>query len=265
MGLEVHEHISAINLAGELLVAAAEDAGLETAVPSCPGWRVRDLLAHMGGVHRWATSYIECGRPAEATEEEERAYFAAPPDSELLAWSRDGYQGLVAALGSAGAGLGCWTFLPAPTPLAFWARRQAHETSIHAVDAELAAGRAPMPFGAGFAVDGIDELVNGFFARPGRGPRSEVPASLGVVADDVGERRSWVIQYGPEGAVRPGSVQVRHCELVGPASDLYLLLWNRARLDQVSVALPDMSARVKVKGKRDIFDLWQSKARVRWG
>lgn len=33
----------------------------------------------------------------------------------------------------------CWTFLDAPSPLAFWARRQAHETAIHRADAQLAA------------------------------------------------------------------------------------------------------------------------------
>ena len=243
-------------------MAAAQDAGLGTAVPSCPEWCVRDLLAHMGGVHRWATSYIETGRSGEVSDEEEREYFAAPSHDELLVWSRDAYQRLVAALGSADAGLQCWTFLPAPTPLAFWARRQAHETTVHAVDAQLAAGRVPVPFPVGFAVDGIDELVNGFFARPGRGPRCESPASLGVVATDVAEGGRWVVQYGSDGVVHPGREQVRHCELAGPAWDLYLLLWNRAGLG--AMALPDLSDRVRAEGGRDIFDLWQSKARIKW-
>ena len=44
----------------------------------------------------------------------------------------------------------CWTFLPAPSPLAFWARRQAHETAIHRADAQLAAGPVT-PFAADFA------------------------------------------------------------------------------------------------------------------
>ena len=32
----------------------------------------------------------------------------------------------------------CFAFLPAPSPLAFWARRQAHETGIHRADVESA-------------------------------------------------------------------------------------------------------------------------------
>ena len=56
------------------------------------------------------------------------------------AGSRQGCADLVAALAAAPDDLECWTFLPAPSPRAMWARRQAHETAIHRVDAELAAG-----------------------------------------------------------------------------------------------------------------------------
>ena len=43
----------------------------------------------------------------------------------------------------------CWTFLPAPSPRAMWARRQAHETAIHRVDAQLAAGLPVSPWSPG--------------------------------------------------------------------------------------------------------------------
>ena len=43
-------------------------------------------------------------------------------------------------LRSAPADLDCFTFLPAESARHFWARRQAHETAIHRVDAENAAG-----------------------------------------------------------------------------------------------------------------------------
>ena len=66
-----------------------------------------------------------------------------PPDAELAAGSRQGCAALADALAAAPADLECWTFLRAPSPLAMWARRQAHETAIHRVDAELAAGAAP--------------------------------------------------------------------------------------------------------------------------
>ncbi|HEV2311062.1 MAG TPA: maleylpyruvate isomerase N-terminal domain-containing protein, partial [Acidimicrobiia bacterium] len=40
------------------LVAAAERAGLDARVPSCPDWDVAALLAHIGRVHRWAAGNI---------------------------------------------------------------------------------------------------------------------------------------------------------------------------------------------------------------
>jgi len=46
-------------------------------------------------------------------------------------------------LASAPPDLDCLTFLAAPSPLAMWARRQAHETAIHRVDAESPAARSP--------------------------------------------------------------------------------------------------------------------------
>ena len=46
---------------------------------------------------------------------------------------------LIEALDSASPDLEAWTFLPAPSPLAMLARRQAHETAIHRYDAESAA------------------------------------------------------------------------------------------------------------------------------
>src|SRR6204780_1534249 len=68
----------------------------------------------------------------------------------------------------------CCGFLDAPSPLAFWARRQAHEPAIHRADAESAAGDVT-PFPAVFAADGIDELLVCFASRGGvPGPQDQV-------------------------------------------------------------------------------------------
>ena len=100
------------------------------------------------------------------------------------------------ALASAPADLETWTFLDAPTPLAFWARRQAHETAIHRVDAESAAGDVT-GFPSGFAADGIDELLLRFVGRPGRPLPVETPRSMVVRALDV--PRSWRVTFAPSG------------------------------------------------------------------
>src|SRR5262249_17763118 len=143
---DVPGYVGALRREGELLADAAQRAGLAAAVPSCPGWAVRDLLRHTGYVHRWATGFVAEGltRPGGASEEE--ILGQGPADAELPGWFREGHAALVGALGAAGPGLNCWAFLPAPSPLAFWARRQAHETAIHQVDADqAAAGAAGQP------------------------------------------------------------------------------------------------------------------------
>ncbi|HMK97753.1 MAG TPA: maleylpyruvate isomerase family mycothiol-dependent enzyme [Acidimicrobiales bacterium] len=260
--MEVQEHVEAVEVAGDLLVSAAERAGLGAPVPTCPDWRVRDLLAHMAGVHRWATSYLKSGRANPVTIEEEAEFFAAPADAALLSWSRDSCHELVTALRGANPAMRCWSFLPAPSPLAFWARRQAHETSIHAVDAQLAAGSAPGPFPPDLAADGIDELVNGFYGRERSGPRSEQPVSLGIEADDV-EGAQWLVEFGPGRVVHPGARQARHCQLSGPASELYLVLWNRARVG--SLPLAECGQGIKFVGDSDILETWQTRAKIKWG
>jgi Mycothiol maleylpyruvate isomerase N-terminal domain len=110
--------------------AAALGSGLDAPVPSCPGWAMRDLLAHIGFVHRWVAGYVQNGRTEMVDEPDEAGVLAAaPPDYELLPWVAEGHASPVSALLSAPADLRCWTFLSAPSPLAFRARRQAHETA----------------------------------------------------------------------------------------------------------------------------------------
>ena len=164
--MKVTEHITALQGAGERLATAASSAGLDHPVPTCPEWLVRDLLRHISGVHRWATSFVATGRERMSTVVEDADYFATVPDSELPSWYRDGLSSLLVALSNAQADLRCWTFLDAPSPLAFWARRQSHETAIHCADAEASAGTSSR-FDCQFAADGIDELLGCFFTRPG--------------------------------------------------------------------------------------------------
>lgn len=56
--LEWDELGEAIGRAGTVLRANATSSGLDSAVPTCPGWTVRDLVVHQGGVHRWATDVL---------------------------------------------------------------------------------------------------------------------------------------------------------------------------------------------------------------
>jgi uncharacterized protein (TIGR03083 family) len=194
---------------------------------------------------------VATGLTRPATPEEDAIHFAAPGDDELLAWFRAGHRALVQTLSSADPAVTCWSFLPAPSPLACWARRQAHETAIHRVDAESALGAIPDDWSAAFAADGLDELFTGFFGRKRGRLVADPPVRLAVAASDV--ELAWTMHIEPDGRrVVPG----RHpAELTvsGPANDLYLLFWNRRGLDGVLA-----------EGDLGILELWRSKATVTW-
>ena len=103
-------------------------------MPTCPGWTVRDLLAHQGMVHRWATAVVRGDDPATVDDAAIEAEGRAAPDP--VGWLLDGAAALVDALQAAPDDLAVMTFLKeAPPARQFWARRQCHETTVHALDA----------------------------------------------------------------------------------------------------------------------------------
>src|SRR5207248_3102791 len=116
-------HIEAIEEAGELLVAAAWRAGLDTPVPTCPEWDVRQLVRHQGGVHRWATGIVTTPRTEPWIVDLPEVVGTWPEDDDLLPWLTSGCRALADALRDAPADLACWAFLDAPSPKAMWARR----------------------------------------------------------------------------------------------------------------------------------------------
>ncbi len=249
--MEVARHLALLRETGERLGRAAASCRLDTPVPSCEGWQLRELLGHVGGVHRWACSHILTARRQPTTSEEEALFFAAPGDSELLDWYAEGHRQLVAAIAAAPPDLDCWTFLPAPSPLCFWARRQAHETAIHCADAERAAGITAV-FPADFALDGLDELLSGFYGRPGSRLRAEQAVSIELCPQELEE--SITVEIGPDGPLVSRRAGPADCSLSGPASDLYLFCWNRLEPSDLSV-----------EGDRAVLELWRERAKVVWG
>jgi len=236
---DVPGYIAALGREGELLAAAAERAGMGAAVPSCPAWAVRDLLKHTSYVHRWATGIVAQGLARPSGGESEAEILAqGPGDDELTGWFREGHAALVRALSQAPPDLDCWAFLAAPSPLAFWARRQAHETAIHRADAEQAAGRASASvFEPAFAADGVDELIMGFLARSiRRGNWPGLDGSLAIhVADGAAGGADWLVAGGSgEPGVSRGTGPAA-CDATGPAREVYLTLWNRHPPDGLQV------------------------------
>ena len=246
--MEVSEHIEALRDDGDLFAKAATEAGPDAAIPTCPEWKMRDLVRHQGIVHRWATAHVANGstEPVNGVEE---AVGAGPDDASFVDWFREGHTALVDALTNAPPDLQCWTFLKAPSPLAFWARRQCHETGMHRADAESALG-AITPFPPAVAADGIDELLTGFITRRGGRLTSEEPRTFAVHTTDTND--DWLVRIRDRVETIRGHEDA-DCIISGTASDLHLFLWNR--IDATSL---------HVTGDPSLLDLWRTSVTIRW-
>ncbi len=256
--MKVAEHVAALRAEGERMAAAVATSSPGAAVPTCPEWAVRDLVRHTGGVHRWATGYVAGARTEAWDVALDDVVGTWPADLELADWLRRGCADLADALAAAPADLECWTFLRAPSPLAMWARRQAHETAVHRVDAELAAGTAVSPCAAPFAADGVDELLSCFVPRRSTKLRSETPASLMVRCTDAAADAAWLLRIesdrvtteaGPDAAAQARA----DCSVRGAAGDLYLALWSRTGPEALVV-----------EGDRSVLSLFLDQVQVRW-
>ncbi|MFN2613745.1 MAG: maleylpyruvate isomerase N-terminal domain-containing protein, partial [Actinomycetota bacterium] len=92
------------------LVSTVESVDTTTAITTCPGWTLKDLLEHVGGVHRWAanqvrvltptripSSTIDLGTPSDPTKlaawlgssDVSEVLRAADGDAPMWAWGDD--------------------------------------------------------------------------------------------------------------------------------------------------------------------------------
>ena len=232
MNMDFAGWMDALRNEGLRMAEVTEQASPDAPVSSCPDWLVRDLVRHTGWVHRWAGLVISEGRMEPPSDRREPIPAGWPPDAGLADWFREGHERVIRALENAPADLRCWTIMDAPAPRDFWARRQAHETSIHRVDAELAAGNVS-GFDPVHAADGIDELLVWFIGRSGRSPSAAMEVTLGVRATDVG--RGWTATFGPAGAYGRRGIGEAACTVSGDAADLYPYLWSRTPLGDLHV------------------------------
>jgi len=203
-------------------------------------------------VHRWAAANVR--RESEHRTEDSEAAAAAAPD--LLTWFDEGAQELIEGLIEAPDDLETMVFLAnAPQPRLFWARRQAHETTIHSVDAQAAElQRLPRPaetmINEELAVDGIDELLRGFLPRRKSKLRSQSSYVIDVHAVDADQHWQVAVSDQPPLSVR-GTTWSPDAVITGTALELYLALWNRAE-------------DLKAEGREDLVEQWRRQVRVLW-
>lgn len=221
--------IASIDADGHRLleVARAEPAAV---VPACDGWTSTELAAHTALLHQRIAYLCRTGdmdRPSQRGGQLE-----PPPDDGVLDWAAGWLDELVSQLRTTPADAGMWSFVAGGGTAGWWSRRMAHETLVHRVDAEQAAG---LPVGAvqpELAVDGVDEVLEVFLATFGAPPFGAGETLHLHATDADGE---WLLTLGRdrvqvEAGHAKGDAAVR-----GPAADLYLWLWGRATLDDLEV------------------------------
>lgn len=225
--MEFQTYLDFVRRESAALAAAAASVSLETGVPSCPGWTMGQLVAHIGQAQEWAQRLIE------ARAQEPQPFEACAPGLEgepLIQWFRERTAALVATFEATDPATPLWNWTNNRSA-GFWARREAHEVAIHRWDAQNAAG-LPHPIDPRLAVDGADELLEilSFIA-----PQSFVGAgeSIHLHATDVpGE---LLIRLGPKGLEVTREHGRADAVGRGTASDIALFLWGRLPLSALEV------------------------------
>lgn len=224
--LDFEEYGEAIGAAWTVLREHATRTDRDASVPTCPGWTVADLVAHQAMVHRWVAATL---RHERIDTDAVLAQGLAAAD--LGAWLDAGAKELLQALVDARDEEGRFFLRDADRPKLAWARRQAHETAIHAVDAMASRlGRVPSAretwLSPRVAADGVDEFLTGFAPQRLHGLRSAAPRRVHVLAADVDV--AWTLEVGEDPVVTTrGRVGDPDITIRGSAVALHLWSWNR--------------------------------------
>jgi uncharacterized protein (TIGR03083 family) len=227
MRLDWDRYLGHIRADGERLAAAAE-GHLDRPAPWCPGWVGRDVVQHIGIVHRHKLAIV-AGNLQENPEPE-----TAPAEDDALgAWYREGLEALLAALTAADPAARVFTWHRADRSVGFWIRRMAHETAIHRADAESITGDIT-PLDPALAADGVDEVLGPIMCAYTEDPHWGFEAD-GRTAElrmpDTGDTRHLVFglgTHGPGWLYAEGPADDPLTVIEAAASDLDLWAWGRA-------------------------------------
>jgi uncharacterized protein (TIGR03083 family) len=250
--MDLNGYLAVLATEATALAAAAQEAGLDADVPTCPGWTVQDLVLHLGEVHRWATAAV-ASKATKLGDVPADSRGPLPEAADTIDWFCRGAITLRDTLAAADPTVECAAFLtdPATPRLLFWARRQTMETTVHRVDAESALGRCTA-LAPDVALDGIDEFLTGFLPRSRTPLRADAPHCL-QIAPAYTDRR-WTVSISSEMPVTERRAADANSTVSGTASDIYLALWNRASLDNLTI-----------EGDPTAIDLLRDSIHIRWG
>ncbi|MFC9508559.1 maleylpyruvate isomerase family mycothiol-dependent enzyme [Streptomyces sp. NPDC057002] len=246
---------------GLLRSVVTSGAELSATVPTCPDWSLEELVRHTGGALRWVELMVRT-RAREEVPEEEVPGVEGPEaggDAPALdAWLGEAGQQVVAALREAGPDAKVWGWAGILNA-GFWARRMAHEVTVHRADATLAAG-LPYEVAPDIAADAIDEWLqiveyvqrtdpDDIAARELRGPGR----SIHLHATDTGPEvnAEWLIALTEDGVTWRRGHEKATVALRGPLTSVLLAFYRRLPLD---------APELEVLGERELLEFWLERA-----
>lgn len=238
---------------GARVVELARRADQGAPVPTCPDWRVSQLLEHVGFVHRWAEHLVRV-RATYRISAREMGFVRGPVDASLLA---EGLATLLATLRTSEPDDEMWAW-GVDQHVRFWARRQLHETLVHRVDLEGAMGVSSV-IDPVIATDAIDEFLVNLACAASFSPDVATLVGTGeVLSFRSDEGPSWSLRLTSGGFEFGGA----HGEpgrdvaatLSGPASELLVVLTRRRDLAESSC---------RAEGRRELIEHWLAHSALR--
>lgn len=209
-----------------------DPADLTVDVSNCPGWTVRNVLAHLagGGIGWVAQQSSPASSMAEVAATMQRATSVLPQgrSAELFGGTMRVLSGV---LRSHAADDACHYYWPGAQCYDSYARHVAAEVRLHQLDVQQALDAAPTisPAQAG---DGIRWTAE--CAMPGLVAMVGASTPAGSVMLQLEDGEGYSIGEGDQVAA-----------VAGPAIDVFTMLWNRGGTAEVS-------------GEADVVDWWIS-------
>ena len=221
------EYLTILRREGDAFADSIAQA-LKAPVASCEPWIGADLLWHMIEVHYSWKFIVE----SHLMNPDDYVPRSKPTDKDLLTEYRAGLDELINVLSSIDPVRSCWTWAGIQN-VAWVIRRMAHETAVHAWDAQVSAGNNA-EIEAALASDGIDEYVHVMLVSNMRDGEGLLSGSVHMHCTDVdGE---WLIVPTDTSDVVVTREHAKgDCAIRGSASQLLLGLWRRTPMSSLEV------------------------------
>lgn len=211
------ELVTAVRREGEGIHTAAS-LGCDADVPTCENWSLEGLVLHVADVYTFVTEVLT----TRATERPERP---GVPDGDPVAVFEAALDDVINALKDLDAETPVWNWTENQPHLAgFWARRMAHESSVHRFDAQAAHG-VVQPIDAELAEDGIDELID--VVAPRVYVRDQLAGPAGTVTLASSDNGDWNLQLESSSISRIDPPKEPDVTVHGTTSALLLALYGR--------------------------------------